>query len=70
MTFLSDIIARMATALANGEVDLGCEEAIETFLRSKQFSEDEIHAGWEEARDDARELRQFGAVLPEMDEVA
>lgn len=67
MTFLPDIIARMGATLAIGEVDLGCEEAIEAILKANGFSGDEIHAGWEQARDDARELRQFAGGVPEVE---
>ncbi len=67
MTFLSDIITSMSIVLSNGEVDLGCEEAIETFLRSTGFSPDKIHAGWEQARDMAREMRQFAGGMPEVE---
>jgi hypothetical protein len=67
MTFLSDIITSMSIVLANGEVDLGCEAEIEAFLRASGFSENEVRAGWEEARDDARELRQFAGGMPEVE---
>ncbi|MGR7993884.1 hypothetical protein [Xanthobacter sp. ZOL 2024] len=59
MTFLSDIIARMAIALCLGAVDLDAEEDVTAFLRSCGFSPDEVAAGWEEARADALEIGQL-----------
>ncbi|MDQ0505990.1 hypothetical protein [Xanthobacter agilis] len=59
MTFLSDIIARMAIALCLGGVDLDAESDVMDFLRSCGFSPDEVAAGWEEACADALEIGQI-----------
>lgn len=66
----SHTIANMAAILARSGVDLADEAKIDAFLRSCGFSPRQIATDWEHARDEARTLRQFGSVLPEMDEVA